>query len=179
LFEIVYDFKLTSAEREKLDEAWNPGGYAAFLVNDYYSWPKELYHACVNGSIDKIVNAIPMIMRYQNLTLGEATKRLAQIVLEYEKEFQHKLDDLAKDPTISLDLHRAIELLPLLLGGNHLWSTRSPRYHGLPADSETILAKFTKDCSFTELRAFNHTSSSHTDSLENEYASDECIPEEV
>lgn len=70
------DFILTKKEEQELNEITTAAYSAWVLVNDYFSWEKELINHESNGSTGVIVSAVFLFMRWYSVDATEAKRLL-------------------------------------------------------------------------------------------------------
>jgi hypothetical protein len=93
------------------------------LVNDLYSFPKELF-------ADPGMNAILVFLR-QGLGLQQAVDRVVQLIHQAEAEFINVRDEILLGSLgARSDVRAYLDALGYLINGNLRWSQITPRYHG-------------------------------------------------
>ncbi|OLN98000.1 Ophiobolin F synthase 2 [Colletotrichum chlorophyti] len=129
---------------------------AAMLNNDYWSWDIEYFQA--NQKIDKLTNAVAVLMRKEGISAEEGKERIKNLIVGYEAEYLRlRAQFYDNHPSARLYLRKRVELAGSMAAGVSFWSANSPRYH-LPTDQTkpTGTPEETSDIKFDEI---THTSS--------------------
>ena len=130
---IVYccELDLTSADIEDLKPVWWPATATAALVNDLYSFNKEVAIELPTKSM--MSNAVWYLMKTLDLTVSQAKEMLLkEKIAPLEREFiARKQEYLAKNDcaTKSRDITYFLEMVGLGLSGNWYWSAVADRFH--------------------------------------------------
>ncbi|KAA8645751.1 hypothetical protein EYZ11_001266 [Aspergillus tanneri] len=96
-----------------------------FFTNDYYSWPKDKR----DYKARRVANVILFLMQHQDMSEDDARTKTKDLILESEKEFIRRRDDLYHgNPDLSAQLRKWMEVLGAALGGVHYWCKNAPRY---------------------------------------------------
>lgn len=107
------------------------------LNNDYWSWDIEYFQA--DQKIDKLTNAVAVLMRKEGISAQEGKTRIRDLILGYEAEYLRLRDQFYDNhPTARLYLRKRVELAGSMAAGVSFWSANSPRYH-LPTSLPTSL----------------------------------------
>ncbi|KAI2986089.1 hypothetical protein CBS147344_5786 [Aspergillus niger] len=138
LMSIVYccELDLTQRDIDALEEVWWPATAAAALVNDLYSFNKEVILEPGTETETTITtpNSIWYLMMALNLTVSQAKEFLLKDkIAPLEKEFMtRKAEYLANmDPMTpnSGDIIYFLEMVGLGLSGNWYWHAIADRFH--------------------------------------------------
>ena len=98
------------------------------LLNDYYSWEKE-YDAYQRLNNGRIMNAIELLMRTENISPTIARERVRSLITVYENRFLHERDLLyGENPSLPFHLRKLAEVCESSVAGYHFWCTVCPRY---------------------------------------------------
>ncbi|RAL02574.1 bifunctional terpene synthase/polyprenyl synthetase family protein [Aspergillus ibericus CBS 121593] len=133
LMSIVYccELDLTAADIEDLKSVWWPATAAAALVNDLYSFNKEVSLELPTNST--MSNAVWYLMETLNLTVSQAKELLLkEKIAPLEKQFiAKKREYLASNEKTykSKDIAYFLEMVGLGLSGNWYWSAVANRFH--------------------------------------------------
>lgn len=133
------DFKLTEAEIEQTSAVTSAAYDAWVLVNDYFSWEKELQNNQANGGSGEIVNAVFLFMKWYDVDWKEAKSMLRSEIVNREKRYcQEKADLLARGKTTD-KIQDWFLLLDLVTAGNFAWSMTTARYDSSAIDAYPAL----------------------------------------
>lgn len=139
---------LTDEELKSVSHLSYLAKLTAVFVNDYFSYEKEK-QAFLSGSDWSIrLNAVTILAREHSTTVGGAKQVLAEKILAAEKQFRQLKGTFdACQPPISKELQRYLSGVEMLISGNYLWHSSSPRYNKLhpsqaicPVDLTTLTA---------------------------------------
>lgn len=134
---IIYccELDLTQSDIDALEKVWWPATAAAALVNDLYSFNKEVILE-LTTDIDTTIttpNSIWYLMRTLNLTVSQAKTFLSDKIAQLEKDFiARKSEYLAKMNLMSSgtdDVRYFLEMVGLGLSGNWYWHALADRFH--------------------------------------------------
>ncbi|BCS01114.1 bifunctional terpene synthase/polyprenyl synthetase family protein [Aspergillus luchuensis] len=137
LMSIIYccELDLTQSDIDALEKVWWPATAAAALVNDLYSFNKEVILE-LTTDIDTTIttpNSIWYLMRTLNLTVSQAKTFLSDKIAQLEKDFiARKSEYLAKMNLMSSgtdDVRYFLEMVGLGLSGNWYWHALADRFH--------------------------------------------------
>ncbi|KAF7188102.1 Ophiobolin F synthase [Pseudocercospora fuligena] len=146
------DFILTKKEEQELDEITTAAYSAWVLVNDYFSWEKELINHESNGSTGVIVSAVFLFMRWHSVDATEAKRLLRSEIIAREEEFARLINDFKKRGGVTARQQRWFELLELVTAGNFAWSMTTARYDLNGEDAyPTLRSKHQKKDSVVDL----------------------------
>lgn len=67
--------RLKKEEKAKLSEIVNLVLYSSALINDSYSWPKEIKHHIEKEGSDKPFNAVCILMQQVLISIEQAPKK--------------------------------------------------------------------------------------------------------
>ena len=122
------DFALTKDEKSLTTTITNAAYDSWVLVNDYFSWEKELLNFKANGSVGEIVSAVFLFMKWYSVDAKEGKRMLrAEIQIREHKYCQAKADLLARG-NLTENTKDWLELLDLVTAGNFAWSMTTARY---------------------------------------------------
>ncbi|RAH57216.1 terpenoid synthase [Aspergillus piperis CBS 112811] len=137
LMSIIYccELDLTQSDIDALEKVWWPATAAAALVNDLYSFNKEVILELATD-IDTTIttpNSIWYLMRTLNLTVSQAKTFLSDKIAQLEKDFiARKSEHLAQMNSMSSgtdDVRYFLEMVGLGLSGNWYWHALADRFH--------------------------------------------------
>jgi hypothetical protein len=102
------------------------------LVNDLYSFPKEL-------DAKEAMNAIPVLIRREDLDLQNAVNKVVQLIHQAENDFVSVREDILRGPLGQrLDIKSYLNGIEYIMTGNLRWSQMSTRYFGDQHDGSFI-----------------------------------------
>lgn len=133
---------LTSEENERLSPITKPCFAALGLANDYFSFDVELQQAKSPEERDSMTNAVWLFMKWYDIDVQEAKRRVKQRTMAYERDFLHKWQGfLQSQPPPSSKLQEYLLALSYQVPGNVIWSQTCLRYHPqTERDSDDIMA---------------------------------------
>ncbi|KAJ5670875.1 isoprenoid synthase domain-containing protein [Penicillium longicatenatum] len=124
---------LTHDEEKQVASIVKPCFAALGLANDFYSFDIEWSEFQEIDNTDKVstmTNAVWLYMKWENISSDEAKAKLRQVVRDYEKEFQQRMNSFVADKEkCSPKLREYLRALAFQIPGNIVWSLRCPRYH--------------------------------------------------
>lgn len=127
---IEYAVKLFVPEQDwnepRMQRLLELGGDSVTLVNDIYSFEKELTE---HKTIDKMFNVVALISRTDNCTIAEAMVIVLSRMRDVEKEMLTLVQSIKDDPMFSDDTHVFVDRIIILLGGHHKATTVLDRYN--------------------------------------------------
>ncbi|GAB1320619.1 Terpene synthase [Madurella fahalii] len=104
------------------------------LVNDLYSFPKEL-------DAKEAMNAILVLMRRGGMGLQQAINKIVDLIHEAERNFIAQRDMILSGPLGKRpDIREYLDGVEYLMTGNLRWSQMSPRYFGDQHDGSFVLS---------------------------------------
>ncbi|TDZ35923.1 Fusicoccadiene synthase [Colletotrichum spinosum] len=128
--------KLTDDEEKLIRPLTWAAEKAAMLNNDYWSWDIEYLQA--GGNIEKLTNAVAVLMRKEGLTAEAGKQRIKNLIIGYEEEYSRLRDDFySAHPSARPYLRKRVELAGSMAAGVSFWSANSPRYHVPTQQAET------------------------------------------
>lgn len=133
------DFKLTEAEIEQTSVVTSAAYDAWVLVNDYFSWEKELQNNQANGGSGEIVNAVFLFMKWYDVDWKEAKSMLRSEIVNREKRYCQEKADLLARGKITDKIQDWFLLLDLVTAGNFAWSMTTARYDSSAIDAYPAL----------------------------------------
>lgn len=140
---------LTEEELKSVSYLCYLAKFASILVNDYFSYEKEKQAVLPGSDLSGIRrNTVALLAIEHSITVDGAKQVLAEKILEAEEKFRHlKRAFDAIQPPVSKELQRYLSGVELLISGNILWHSSTPRYHKFqpapaicPADLTTLTA---------------------------------------
>lgn len=134
---------LTPEEKERLAPIVKPCYAALGLANDYFSFDVEWEELQADDSGKKsMTNLVWLFMQWYDLDIAEARERVREITNQYEREYQHQVDNfMATEGRGNAKLEIYLKALGHQIPGNVVWSLRCPRYHPeLCRDASNLLS---------------------------------------
>ncbi|KAI9376181.1 isoprenoid synthase domain-containing protein [Aspergillus egyptiacus] len=124
------DLHCSQQELDSVRPIIDAGGVAGIITNDYYSFNKEFDAHQRTGTLDRMQNAVGLLMREYGYTEDEARSILRQEINKGEKQFidGYKAWESAPGPK-SDSLRRYLIMVMQLFGGTIFWMAHAPRYH--------------------------------------------------
>lgn len=122
--------KVSKEEKTKLQDIVDLATYAVTVVNDMYSWPKEIKcHLETSGS-NAPFNAVALLMRRGGCSEAEAFRVLREKQTELEERHLHLLDEIRAREGGRLPENQELYVLTAQnsVSGSELWSIYSERY---------------------------------------------------
>lgn len=123
------DFNLTDNEEAELADITAAAYNAWVLVNDYFSWDKELLNHQFNNREGEIVSAIFLYMKWYSIDAKEAKVMLKAEIMEREKTYDHLKNQYLARGNATARVKYWFELLDLVTAGNFAWSMTTARYN--------------------------------------------------
>ncbi|KAK8078753.1 polyprenyl synthetase [Apiospora phragmitis] len=122
------DFTLTPDETEKT-AAITWAAYSSWvLVNDYFSWEKELKNHQAKGGTGLIASAVFLFTRWYSAPNDEAKKMLRKEIIAREETYCRLKDEFLASGFATEKTVQWMELLDLVTAGNFAWSMTTARY---------------------------------------------------
>ncbi|XXH01034.1 hypothetical protein Hte_007385 [Hypoxylon texense] len=122
------DFALDAEEEEKTSAVTWAAYDAWVLVNDYFSWEKELINHRANDGNGMIANAIFLFKKWYSVDAEEGKKMLRKEILAREDKYCKAKDDFLASGDVTSKTTQWLELLDLVTAGNFVWSMTTARY---------------------------------------------------
>ena len=128
---LIYSLSLDLSQQdiEMVDDITFPAGKALVLVNDVFSYDKEV---CQLESADtSFNNGVAFIMKERNIGVAEAKKViLEEEIPAYEQEFLERFRSYVvdNDPRKSAHMTKYLEAVAYMISGNWYWSAYADRY---------------------------------------------------
>ncbi|KAK7437902.1 hypothetical protein VKT23_018337 [Stygiomarasmius scandens] len=121
------DIDLTDAESklESIDKFDYIAGAVAGLGNDYYSWNREKKQY---PDSDRIMNAVPVLMRQHSVSETQAKASLQNIIVE-EANHLEEIRNRMEEAGASEGLTQYLSGLECLAAGYMYWCSTCPRYY--------------------------------------------------
>ncbi|CCF32910.1 geranylgeranyl pyrophosphate synthase [Colletotrichum higginsianum] len=122
--------RISRAEKEKLRKATDMAKYAITIVNDLYSWPKEIKCHLETPGSNPPFNAVAVLMRHSGYSESEAFQALADKQAELEDKHLRLVEALREQEGGSLpeNQERYIANAQQAVSGSELWSVFTTRY---------------------------------------------------
>lgn len=126
-------FKLSPQEREMIRDITDQAMYAVTVINDLYSWPKEIKCHLETPGSELPFNAVAILMRHSGCSETEAFRILRQKQGEFERRHVCLLDELKaqlqrEGSEISENLDLYMQTMRAAASGSELWSIHTQRY---------------------------------------------------
>lgn len=110
-------FTMTEAEQARTEAVTNIAYGAWVLVNDYFSWEKELVNYRANGSEGKVANAVFLFMEWYSVDDKEAKKMVKAEIEDREERYLRAKEDLLTRGQQSEKTKIWLNLLDLVTAG--------------------------------------------------------------
>ncbi|KAL6232167.1 isoprenoid synthase domain-containing protein [Aspergillus navahoensis] len=121
--------KLTPAEKDKLAPIINVGHHSTFLINDFWSWPKEVYKYFENSEPNLPVNAVCVMMQEHGCSEAEAQQRVKDEIVNQQKIHLRMIKELEeKEGPLPQKYYMYFDAVQQTASGSEYWSSYSPRY---------------------------------------------------
>ncbi|KAL4998432.1 isoprenoid synthase domain-containing protein [Aspergillus recurvatus] len=121
--------KLTLAEKEKLAPIINVGHHSTFLINDFWSWPKEVYKYYENSEQNLPVNVVCIMMQEHGCSEAEAQQRVKDEIVNQQKIHLRMIKELEeKEGPLPQKYYMYFDAVQQTASGSEYWSCYSPRY---------------------------------------------------
>nr|QXF69098.1 sesterbrasiliatriene [Penicillium arizonense] len=122
---------ISPQEKQSVHHFLDKGLLAAALMNDFYSFNKEFDEHSRAGSVDRLQNALSILMREYGYTEKEAREILKQEIRKGEREIMDGYVSWEKDSIEpkSSELRKYIVMIINMIGGITFWSSHASRYH--------------------------------------------------
>ena len=133
------DFALTKDEEQRTSVVTNAAYNAWVLVNDYFSWEKEVLNYEANGSTGEVVSAIFLFMKWRSIDAREAKRMLRAEIMHREQIYCDLKADMSRGETLTEKVKDWFKLLDLVTAGNFAWSMTTARYNLDEEDSYPAL----------------------------------------
>ncbi|KAF9894216.1 hypothetical protein FE257_007718 [Aspergillus nanangensis] len=120
---------LTKQEKQRLSPIVDPMCHCASLLNDYYSWPKELKFHLENEGSPKPFNAVYILMKQYHCSESEALQRLQQAFVDHQDIHFRLLHKLERDEGPLPETHQKyITAAQHAASGPEFWYLYCSRY---------------------------------------------------
>lgn len=129
------DFKLNENETKSTLEATNTAYNSWVLVNDYFSWEKELKNHRDQSSKGEIANAVFLFAKWYSLSWSEAKSMLREKIIAYEEKYCREREALLTGAKLTARSMEWIDILDHVTAGNFVWSMTTARYDYKRPDS--------------------------------------------
>lgn len=122
--------RVSKEEKTKLQDIVDLATYAVTVVNDMYSWPKEIKCHLETPGSNAPFNAVAVLMRHGGCSETEAFRVLREKQTELEERHLHLLDELRAREGGLLPENQELYVLTAqnAVSGSELWSIYSERY---------------------------------------------------
>ncbi|KAL4936253.1 isoprenoid synthase domain-containing protein [Aspergillus oleicola] len=124
--------KLSEAEKKKLEPIINVGHHSTFLINDFWSWPKEVnkyFEELAKGPTQLPVNAVCIMMQEHGCSEAEAQQRVLDEVVNQQELHLRMIKELEEREGPVCERFRLYFLaVQYTASGSEYWSAYSPRY---------------------------------------------------
>ncbi|KAL4748997.1 isoprenoid synthase domain-containing protein [Aspergillus terricola var. indicus] len=121
--------KLTQAEKDKLAPIINIGHHSTFLINDFWSWPKEVYKYYETSEPNLPVNAVCIMMQEHGCSEAEAQQRVKDEIVNQQKIHLRMIKELEeKEGPLPQKYYMYFDAVQQTASGSEYWSCYSPRY---------------------------------------------------
>ncbi|KAL4927111.1 bifunctional terpene synthase/polyprenyl synthetase family protein [Aspergillus undulatus] len=126
----VMGIRCTQEEKDSIKDIMHEAGMLAVMTNDYYSFNKEFDDLSKAGTLDRMKNALGMLMRDYGYTEEEARSIMRQEINTGERAFMDAYDawEAAPGPK-SHELRRYWHMCLWVFSGSIFWMAHGPRYH--------------------------------------------------
>ncbi|KAL4815396.1 isoprenoid synthase domain-containing protein [Aspergillus spinulosporus] len=126
----AHDIHLTKEEKASVQHLAEAALTGCVLGNDYYSFNKEFDEHQRRGTLDRMQNAVALLMREYGYTEEEARSIVRSEIQHREREFIDGLNawDSHAGPDCA-ELRRYLALVLMVTSGNMFWMSHAPRYH--------------------------------------------------
>jgi hypothetical protein len=122
---------ITHQEKTTLSPILGALHYATILVNDYFSWEKELATHQMSDGQFVVTNCVSLHMRLYSMSSDEAKHAVRDKAIGYEQQYctlkkeflaERRGNEVSDSVLVYLDITEALHT------GNLLWSITCPRY---------------------------------------------------
>lgn len=122
--------RVSKEEKTKLQDIVDLVTYAVTVVNDMYSWPKEIKCHLETPGSNAPFNAVAVLMRHGGCSEAEAFRVLREKQTELEERHLHLLDEIKAREGGHLPGNLELYVLTAqhAVSGSELWSIYSERY---------------------------------------------------
>ncbi|KAL4908473.1 isoprenoid synthase domain-containing protein [Aspergillus multicolor] len=121
--------KLTEAEKQKLAPIINVGHHSTFLINDYWSWPKEVYKYYENEEKNLPVNAVCIMMQEHGCCEEEGQNRVREEIVIQQRIHLRMIKELEEQGgPLPERYYKYFGAVETTASGSEYWSCYSPRY---------------------------------------------------
>lgn len=121
-------FALTKEEEAQLSHITIAAYNAWVLVNDYFSWEKEVLNYEANGSEGEIVSAVFLFMRWYSVDAQKAKSLLREEIIFRENTYCELKEQYLRQKNVTERAKYWFTLLDLVTAGNFAWSSTTARY---------------------------------------------------
>lgn len=98
------------------------------LINDYYSWPKELQAHLQLERSGYPANAVPILMHQHGLCEASALELLKIKIIDFQAQHLAEIEKLEQKGPLSPDMRIYFNALQLVTSGTEFWSMHASRY---------------------------------------------------
>jgi hypothetical protein len=122
------DLKLSEDDTKRTDKVTTLGFNAWVLVNDYFSWEKELSIYESRLSKGEIANAVFLLAKWNSSSWVEAKALVREEIIAREKLFSREKEALLAEGGLTAEAEQWLDTLDDVTAGNFAWSMTTPRY---------------------------------------------------
>ncbi|KAL4932000.1 bifunctional terpene synthase/polyprenyl synthetase family protein [Aspergillus undulatus] len=124
--------KLTDTEKKKLESIVNAAHHSTLLINDFWSWPKEVnkyLEEAATGPAKLPMNAVCITMQEHGCSEAEAQQRVLDEVVNQQKTHLRRIRELEeKEGPVCERFRLYFKSVQYMASGLEYWSAFSPRY---------------------------------------------------
>lgn len=122
------DFKLNENEIKSTLDVTIAAYNAWVLVNDYFSWEKELENHQNQSSEGEIASAVFLFAKWYSLSWPDAKAMLRENIIAYEEKYCREKETLLAGAKLTARSREWIDILDHVTAGNFVWSMTTARY---------------------------------------------------
>ncbi|KAF3909873.1 hypothetical protein ABW21_db0206335 [Orbilia brochopaga] len=136
LLPYCYDLALSDADQEKLVPINLIVYQGGALINDYYSVEREWAAHAALKKPDYPNSSLFVIMRFHDVTLGEAKEILKEKYYQIERDYLRERQRLVDENGLDSVCGQFASHLQYVMSGLAVFSMHNPRYHLTPEDTQ-------------------------------------------
>ncbi|KAJ5753661.1 uncharacterized protein N7511_007814 [Penicillium nucicola] len=129
------DFYLTNEEEESISAITKAAYDSWCLVNDYFSWEKELLNNKVSGSTGQITNAVFLLAKWHAVDVVRAREMVRDEIIAREELFCKLKSEYIAYGRGTDRILRWFEVLDDVTAANFAWSMTTARYDAEAEDA--------------------------------------------
>ncbi|RDW81746.1 bifunctional terpene synthase/polyprenyl synthetase family protein [Aspergillus mulundensis] len=125
------DVRVSQEAKDSVRSWLNPGLLSVMLTNDYYSFNKEVAEHERAGTLDRMQNALGLLMREYGYSEEEARSIVIQEIKNGERDMMkeyHLWEETEGWKPENYELRRYIAVAFFMIGGSSFWISHSLRY---------------------------------------------------